>query len=175
MYLESHLVAQSNATCLTGRKAAERGRIPKDMAPTPVGERCSRLHAGLMRCSPWLRAQADVYHMILEHAKSSQSQQSAPHCMLADLSQSTDRGQVTLDGSLGVVTTGSLWYSYSKLGSLSAEDYMRLLGFQPSDMQYDNLTTSELRELAGNGMRSQMLIKLFLPVLKCLKYLEPHA
>ena len=157
------------------RKALEANRIRGTHQAAPdVNMRVSSRR--MPWASPWLKAQADVCELIAKDVSSEQGRGSEErNGWVADLSQSVNRSGVHTNGAIGTVTTSCLLYNYGKEGSPTKEDWLRCLGFDPSDVDCQSLTLSELRDLAGNGMRSQALVKIFLPVLISMKYFGARA
>ena len=144
-------------------KATSRKRI--DDAPlAPPPERESAKYAS--HCSPWLRAQLDVYEAIVNKLRLER-----PHPNnhgIADTSQNTDRGGARVDGCIPTVCTSTSLYSFKRHAFLSPEEVHSMHGFHGYNFQ--GLSKMQAFNLIGNGMVSTSVALVLLPVLRHLGF-----
>ena len=149
-------------------------QVDVDQEPLPEPQRPSRTMAALESASPWLKAQADVYHMALSSLCAKELEVGCPTTLLpyrvADIGQRCDRGFYTIDGSLGTFASSSSLFDFERESFFSNEELFAVMGFDVVD--FKGLSAGEVVDLLGNAMATPPLVQVLLPVLKALGYLK---
>jgi hypothetical protein len=79
----------------------------------PLHERTTQVHAQAVECtSPWIRAQIDVYEMLVKAAAPDPSLYEMFH-PVADVGQSAYRGAIHVQGTLPSISTSTKLWSYN--------------------------------------------------------------
>lgn len=88
--------------------------------------------------------------------------------MLADISQSTDRGRVCLTGMIPTITTSSFLYNFGRAVFVSPRDLLTMHGLNVKQLRLPSFADSEVRVLAGNMMCTSTQVVALTPVLEAL-------
>ena len=142
--------------------AVKAGRLPADfVAPS------TRYSAGGFTelSTPFHKAQADVYDFILKQADGECSGH-PDFFALADLSQSANRGHVSVNGLVGTLTTSTRLWSFQHGRFLSAKGHLRILGWDSSNVDVRGLSERDLYDLTGNAMSLAQLAKVIYPLVR---------
>lgn len=91
--------------------------------------------------------------------------------MIADLSQSTDRGKVTF-GTIASCCAGTVLYHYGQQRFLSAPELFNAHGFSPAKLSFKGLSAKDSMQLLGNITAATSLVVALTPVLRVLGVLE---
>ena len=99
---------------------------------------------GLAECPPSLMATADVHELILEVQKKRMQEEFGEDfpttlALIADVSQSTNRGQTSLFGSWGTLTTSSLLLNFRVGKFLHPLQHMAMIGFDVTSLKTKGL------------------------------------
>lgn len=149
-------------------------RLPKDWKPPPLATRPSMTWQWLRGESAWLRSQVDIYQDILAHASSGV----AEAMCVADVSQSANRGSISISGRWGALCTSSKLVCYGGTTSegtdltgrlLSGAGHLEMLGFNTSKLEPCGLSDGDMRSIAGNAMAFCQFSAVLLPVAQHLK------
>ncbi|CAL1132404.1 unnamed protein product [Cladocopium goreaui] len=154
-------------------KAFKKGRLPPGFKVVPREERPSCKHIALQKKSAWCRAQADVYFFIGQFL-AQQEQVEDSRSMVADISQSADRGKLCLRGTLPTCTTSSTLYHYRLERFISAPELFVAHGY-PGQTCWEGLSEGDQRRIVGNLMSSTTLVLALCPFLKALGALRSSA
>lgn len=91
--------------------------------------------------------------------------------MLADLSQTVDRGRVSLRGTIPTVTTSSSLYNFGRQRYLTSKELLAMHGMA-SRLRTQGLTDGELKQLVGNIMCVTTQVIALTPILRALGILR---
>ena len=94
--------------------------------------------------------------------------------MVADISQSADRGKLCLRGTLPTYTTSSTLYHYRLERFISAPELFVAHGY-PGQTCWEGLSEGDQRRIVGNLMSSTTLVLALCPFLKALGALRSSA
>ena len=154
-------------------------KLGKDFKLKPPQQRPSQKFEIMKHATPWLRAQADVYEAMLEHKASAMGDDGfARRFLVGDISQSANRGSMSVDGLYGTLCTSSKLVCFHGSCASSESDsvdcagmhlqprgHMELLGFNSDDLQFRGLTGAEIVSLAGNAMSFTQCSAVIVPLL----------
>ena len=117
-----------------------------------------------------MRAQVDVYDLIMKKAaREFMGDASQLHCV-ADTGQSADRGGCRCDGSIPTTTSSTSLYSFAMHRFIDPPELHRMHGFD--GYNFCGLSKQEALSLVGNGMVPTSVAIVLVPVLKHLGFLE---
>ncbi|CAE7401932.1 unnamed protein product [Symbiodinium sp. CCMP2592] len=147
-------------------RAVQAGRVSKD-SPLLLPH-ISRMSASMPHETAWMRAQIDVYQLIIAHMKEGLHPDVADSLhAVADVGQSAERGHVHLHGDLPCLTTSSRLFDYQSRRFLLPAELAASMGMGRVDFR--GLTLSQSSAILGKSMATTTLAILFLPLLKCLQ------
>lgn len=154
-------------------KAIRAKRLPKDVCPPPRDQRPSSRMPALKMQSPWCQGTADVYHLILQEKVASYGGNVplGDLTLVADVSQSCNRGHVSVCGTWGTLTTSSHLFDFHSETFLEGADHMAILGWGDKPC-LDALRRKEIVEMAGNAMSLGHVVKVLLPLFSFLGYYQ---
>ena len=92
--------------------------------------------------------------------------------MVADISQSTDRGRVCLTGLVPTLTTSSILYNYGRGCFLAPKDLMSMHGLAAQKLRMPSFSDGDIKSLVGNIMCSTTQVLALTPVLCALGVLK---
>lgn len=147
--------------------------------------------------TPWLRAQIDIYELILSNVPEDALPPSDEYFPVADVGQSANRGAVCIQGTVPSISTSTRIFAYplqrqtastnihlcasnifhfliglnilfSGQRFLTPEELMAAHGF--SDYRMEGLSLNEKMGLVGRGMAATTLATILAPVAKALGY-----
>lgn len=159
--------AESEAQYSTSLSAAFKAagqRLDPDARLPPIADRESRF---ALRATPWMRAQVDTYNEIVKKELRNMRPDAEPHAV-ADVSQTSHRGKVCVEGFVPTIATSSKLWSYKLHRLATPSELMAFNGF--SDYNFSGLSWTDATALAGNGMCSTALCVVLLPILTALGF-----
>ena len=157
------------------QKAIDCNKLPGDVyVPSASLRRSAKLKFG-----PWMSAQIDVYDLMRKSAMTRTVGDEEEHdYVIADVSQSTNRGSMTRGGKIPTLTTASRLFCFEpgKAGLITAEDCFKLHGHTcNSNWSWAGLSQCDIRNVVGNGMACSTMVLAVCPVLQKLGYLAPQC
>ena len=160
-------VEASYSKCFASAVDKARTRLPDEFCPAALAARPSQCWPWLRNTTPWLQAQVDTYNEIVIGLKAKGEAADPDALMVCDVSQSCNRGAVSGTGLWGTVCTSTRFVQLGEGGCmLGAPAHLCLLGFDVDEVTLRGLTSSDVRELAGNAMSFTQCSQVLLPLLK---------
>ena len=131
-------------------KAIRAKKIPENAKPKPREERPSAVQPNLQKQAPGCKAIADVVELILTYQYDHDDMAGAPGDkvnMVADISQSSERCKISVNGVWGTLTTSSRLFDFIGGKFLDAQMHLRLLGLDPDKLNLTALKEKETQSI----------------------------
>ncbi|CAE7258438.1 unnamed protein product [Symbiodinium necroappetens] len=127
-------------------------------------DRPSHLHDSLKHVTPWMKAQVDVYFLIGQALAEKRGLHDFLQEMVADVSQSCDRGRVSF-GIVPTVTRSSTLYHYGQRCFVPYDLIFSAHGYPIDNLSWKGV---DAKSLVGNVTASTSLVVSMTPLLRAL-------